>query len=57
MSNVVKEYVSKLFERCYNRMTTDFGRNVALTIYYVTRTVIVIWSVTVGYGAVKWYLP
>ena len=57
MAEITKRIVSKLFERCYTEMTTDTGRNFALGIYYITRTVIVVVGVLAGISAVPNYLP
>ena len=57
MAELTKKVLSNLFERCYDRMNTDVGRNVALGIYYLFKASIVIVSVMNGYSIVKYFLP
>ena len=53
----VREKIAKLFERCYNSMTTDTGRNIALITYYAFKAMLIVISITYGITTLKTYLP
>ena len=57
MAELTKEVISKLFERLYNKMRTDVGRNVALAIYYLFKTSVIVVSVLNGVYVAQYFLP
>lgn len=57
MAEPIKAIVSKMFERCYNRMNTDFGRNFALGIYYLFKASITIVAISYGWSTIPFFLP
>lgn len=57
MAELSKEVISKLFERCYNKMRTDVGRNVALGIYYLFKASITIVCISYGLSTIPFFLP
>jgi hypothetical protein len=57
MAEMTKEVISKFFEKCYNKMTTDTGRNIALGIYYIFKTVIIGFGFYYGFNSVGFFIP
>jgi hypothetical protein len=57
MAELSKEVIKNLFERAYNKMNTDVGRNVALGIYYLFKAAIVIVSISNGISIAQYFLP
>ena len=57
MAEISKEVIKNLFERAYNKMKTDVGRNVALGIYYLFKASIVIVSISNGLSIAQYFLP
>lgn len=57
MAELTKDAIAKLFERLYNKMTTDIGRNVAIGIYYIFKASVIAVAVFNGIYVAQFYLP